>query len=108
MALKVRKKTLAPDVPSLFGDAALSPTSKTAAGTPASEYVERNRERIRRWSSKGVLFGSSSWKYPGWKGQVYTRAYPSQKAFERECLAEYSELFPTVSADFALYDFPVA
>ena len=106
MAAKVRKKASSTDTPSLFGDAAPAPNPKTAGGAPASEYVERNRDRIRRWSSKGVLFGSSSWKYPGWKGQVYNRAYPSQKVFERECLSEYSELFPTVSADFALYDFP--
>jgi len=37
---------------------------------------------------------------------VYTRNYPSKKAFNQECLAEYSTLFPTVCADFALYDFP--
>ena len=106
MALNVRKKKPPTGTPSLFGDAAPAPPSKAAPLAPASEFVERNRERIRRWSSKGVLFGSSSWKYPGWKGQVYNRAYPSQKVFERECLSEYSELFPTVSADFALYDFP--
>jgi uncharacterized protein YecE (DUF72 family) len=39
---------------------------------------------------------------------VYNRMYPSKKAFDQECLAEYSELFPTVCADFALYDFPDA
>ena len=31
---------------------------------------------------------------------------PSHKEFERECLREYAELFPTVCADFALYNFP--
>jgi uncharacterized protein YecE (DUF72 family) len=102
MALRVTRKTPARGTPSLFGDA---PPPRTET-SPTSAYAERNRDRIRRWSSKGILFGSSSWKYPGWKGQVYNRSYPSQKAFERECLAEYSELFPTVSADFALYDFP--
>jgi uncharacterized protein YecE (DUF72 family) len=106
MALNVRKRTPAPDSPSLFGDPVPPRATRAAPASPASEYVERNRERIRRWSSRGVLFGSSSWKYPGWKGQVYNRAYPSQKVFERECLSEYSGLFPTVSADFALYDFP--
>ncbi len=73
-----------------------------------SEYVEKNRERIRRWASRGIYFGTSSWKYPGWKGMIYNRRYPSMKAFNQECLAEYSELFPTVCADFALYDFPDA
>lgn len=73
---------------------------------PSSPFVERNKERIRRWASRGVLFGTSSWKYPGWRGQVYNRSYPSKKSFSRECLTEYSLLFPTVCADFALYDFP--
>ena len=37
---------------------------------------------------------------------VYNRRYPSKKVFDQECLAEYADLFPTVCADFALYDFP--
>ncbi len=37
---------------------------------------------------------------------VYTRPYPNAQTFQRECLAEYSHLFSTVCADFALYDFP--
>lgn len=80
----------------------------TTAGVAASasDYASRNRPRIRRWASKGVYFGTSSWKYPGWQGQVYTKRYPSKKAFQQHALAEYSELFPTVCADFALYDFP--
>jgi len=75
---------------------------------PRSEYAEKNGERLRRWASRGIFFGTSSWKYPGWSGMVYTRKYPSAKAFNAECLAEYSTLFPTVCADFALYDFPDA
>jgi len=78
------------------------------AGATLSAYVEKNGERLRRWAGRGIYFGSSSWKYPGWKGQVYTRSYSSKKAFDRECLAEYAQLFPTVCADFALYDFPSA
>jgi uncharacterized protein YecE (DUF72 family) len=93
---KVKSETL-----SLFGD---DPPHPVAA--PPSAYVERNRERIRRWASRGILFGSSSWKYPGWKGMIYNRSYPTAKVFQEECLAEYAELFPTVCADFALYDFP--
>jgi uncharacterized protein YecE (DUF72 family) len=71
-----------------------------------AEYAEKNRGRLRAWSRRGILLGTSSWKYSGWKGQVYTRPYPSQRVFEKECLAEYATLFPTVCADFALYDFP--
>lgn len=83
----------------LFGDEHTEPQ-------PVSDYVLKNQDRIRRWASKGVLFGSSSWKYPGWKGMVYNRKYSTKKAFNEECLSEYSTLFPTVTADFALYDFP--
>ncbi len=95
----------------LFPDAGLpEPPQQTGphdqTGPPASNYTLKNGERLRRWASRGVSFGTSSWKYPGWKGMVYCRHYPSQKAFERDCLAEYSTLFPTVCADFALYDFP--
>jgi uncharacterized protein YecE (DUF72 family) len=74
--------------------------------TPQSAYAQKNAERLHRWASRGIYFGTSSWKYPGWKGMVYTRRYPNQRTFEQECLAEYSALFPTVCADFALYDFP--
>ena len=92
------KRKNAPGTLPLFNDAPVPPTP----------YAQRNRERLRRWASAGIYFGTSSWKYPGWKGMVYNRSYPSKKAFDRECIAEYSELFPTVCADFALYDFPDA
>ena len=85
----------------LFGDDQM-PSSKAAS----SEYVSRNKVRIHRWASRGVRFGGSSWKYPGWSGMVYNRKYKSKKDFNDNCLAEYSELFSTVCADFALYDFP--
>ena len=83
-------------------------TPEPHASAQPSEYLLRNGDRIHRWASKGVFFGTSSWKYPGWKGQVYNRTYPSNKVFEQECLSEYAGLFPTVCADFALYDFPRA
>lgn len=92
------KKKNAPGTLPLFDD----------TPAPPAPYAERNGERLRRWASKGIYFGTSSWKYPGWKGMVYNRRYPSKKAFDRECIAEYSGLFPTVCADFALYDFPDA
>jgi uncharacterized protein YecE (DUF72 family) len=80
--------------------------SKPGLADKASEYVQRNTTRLKRWASKGIYFGSSSWKYPGWNGVIYTRTYPSKKVFDQECLSEYSRVFPTVCADFALYDFP--
>ena len=79
---------------------------ETSSTTPVSEYVARNHGRLRRWASKGIHFGGSSWKYPGWKGTIYNKSYKTKRAFDEQCLAEYSELFSTVCADFALYDFP--
>jgi len=78
------------------------------AEPPLSSYARSNAARLRRWAERGILLGTSSWKYPGWQGIVYNRPYPSQRAFEQTCLAEYATLFPTVCADFALYDFPSA
>lgn len=73
---------------------------------PPSDYVLYNRDRLKRWASKGIHFGGSSWKYTGWQGTVYNRKYKTRKEFNERSLAEYSELFSTVCADFALYDFP--
>jgi len=59
-----------------------------------------------------VFIGTSSWKYEGWFGQLYTparyeyRGKVAKTRFERDCLAEYAEVFKTVSVDAAYYDFP--
>jgi uncharacterized protein YecE (DUF72 family) len=61
---------------------------------------------------QGVYIGTSSWKYPGWFGMLYDRAryeYRGRFAmtrFNRECLAEYAEVFKTVCVDAAYYNFP--
>ena len=70
------------------------------------ELLARLQPRLRAWAADGIYFGTSSWKYPGWQGQIYNKAYKSQRAFEQTCIAEYAETFPTVCGDFALYDFP--
>lgn len=70
--------------------------------------------RLRRLAEEGVYFGTSSWKYPGWLGTIYTpslyetRGKLSQKKFEAECLREYGAVFPTVGGDFSFYQFPTA
>jgi uncharacterized protein YecE (DUF72 family) len=67
---------------------------------------------LQRLAARGVYFGTSSWKYEGWLGQIYTRERYftrgrfSQKKFEAECLAEYAETFPAVCGDFSFYQFP--
>jgi len=61
-----------------------------------------------------LFLGTSSWKYEGWLGQIYTperyftRGRFSAKRFEQECLNEYAETFPIVCGDFAFYQFPTA
>ena len=61
---------------------------------------------------ENIWIGTSSWKYDGWLGQIYTRdrylsrGKFSQKRFEAECLGEYAETFPIVCGDFSFYQFP--
>ncbi|MBH0204090.1 MAG: DUF72 domain-containing protein [Nitrospira sp.] len=56
-----------------------------------------------------VRFGTSTWTYEGWKGQVYLKNYP-KGTFTKHCLAEYwqflyngSPLFRTVGNDSTFY-----
>ncbi len=75
-----------------------------------------NRERVRAAvaavAGQRVYIGTSSWKYEGWLDQLYTparyeyRGRVAKTRFERECLAEYAEVFKTVCVDAAYYDFP--
>ncbi len=68
--------------------------------------------RLKSLAARGVYFGTSSWKYEGWLGSIYTperyntRGKFSRKKFESECLAEYAETFPIVCGDFSFYQFP--
>jgi uncharacterized protein YecE (DUF72 family) len=68
--------------------------------------------RLRALAAENIRIGTSSWKYPGWIGQIYsedryrTRGRFSQKRFEAECVAEYAETFPVVCGDFSFYQFP--
>ena len=63
-------------------------------------------------AGKGVFLGTSSWKYPGWRGMLYDdaryvwRGRFSAARFEKLCLAEYAEVFKTVCVDAAYYKFP--
>ena len=68
--------------------------------------------RLRSLAAENIWIGTSSWKYEGWLGQIYspdrylTRGRFSRKRFEAECLAEYAETFPVVCGDFSFYQFP--
>ena len=61
-----------------------------------------------------VRFGTSSWAYEGWKGQVYQQPYPKSR-FAKACLKEYAAyehdgrpLFRTVGVDHSFYRPPTA
>ncbi len=90
-----------------------SPASDHSAGALPPQAA-RLGPKLRALAERGVFFGTSSWKYEGWLGSIYspgryqTRGKLSKKKFEAECLAEYAETFPTVCGDFAFYQFPSA
>src|SRR6266403_4587681 len=75
-----------------------------------------NRHRMKAaaesLAKQGVFIGTSSWKYPGWRGQLYDddryvwRGKFANIRVERLCLLEYSEVFKTVCVDAAYYKFP--
>src|SRR3954462_9919417 len=73
---------------------------------------ERLKKVIADLGSKGVFIGTSSWKYPGWLGQLYTedryiwRGKFAESRFNSNSLAEYAEVFKTVCVDAAYYKFP--
>lgn len=79
---------------------------------PAPPRASRLGPKLRALAERGVFFGTSSWKYEGWLGSIYTheryltRGKFSRKKFEEECLAEYAATFPVVCGDFAFYQFP--
>jgi uncharacterized protein YecE (DUF72 family) len=70
--------------------------------------------RLAALARQGVFIGTSSWKYPGWCGMLYDAARYEWRGkfavsrFERNCLAEYAEVFRTVCVDAAYYAFPKA
>src|ERR1700743_2652665 len=70
------------------------------------------KARVTRLAGDGVLIGTSSWKYPGWRGMLYDEARYvwrgkfAESRFEKNCLAEYGEVFKTVGVDAAYYTFP--
>jgi uncharacterized protein YecE (DUF72 family) len=68
--------------------------------------------KIKGLSEKNVFIGTSSWRYEGWLGQVYTperyytRGRFSKTKFHEECIQECAETFPVVGGDFSFYSIP--
>ena len=79
---------------------------------PSDFDRERLRDRLAALARENVFLGTSSWKYEGWIGQIYSRnrylarGKFSQKRFQAECLSEYASTFPIVCGDFSFYQFP--
>ena len=73
---------------------------------------EEMKKAAAELATQGVFIGTSSWKYEGWFGQLYTparyeyRGKAAKTRFERDCLAEYAKVFKTVCVDAAYYTFP--
>jgi uncharacterized protein YecE (DUF72 family) len=70
------------------------------------------RARISALAERGIFLGTSSWKYDGWVGQIYTaeryeyRGRFAMSRFEENCLREYAETFRTVCFDGSFYALP--
>src|ERR1700677_607368 len=73
---------------------------------------EELKRRVEQLASENVFIGTSSWKYPGWRGMIYDesryiyRGKFAMSRFEKNCLTEYAEVFKTVCVDAAYYTFP--
>jgi uncharacterized protein YecE (DUF72 family) len=84
--------------------------------SPKAEREGFDRDGLKAMISalagKGIYVGTSSWKYPGWRGMLYQedryiyRGKFSETRFDRLCLGEYAEVFKTVCVDAAYYKFP--
>ena len=75
------------------------------------------REYVAELASKGVYVGTSSWKYEGWLGLIYSpekylRYFKEgppkllKGRFQKTCLSEYAQTFKTVCLDAGFYQFP--
>ena len=77
----------------------------SADATVDEELPGRARDlELSRHVPENVLFGTSSWTFPGWAGLVY-RGRPSERTLVERGLAEYADypLFRTVGIDSAYY-----
>src|SRR5262245_10014793 len=76
---------------------------------PSAFDRRRLASKLLALAQHGIYFGTSSWRYPGWLGSVYTperyqyRGKFSKKRFEETSLSEYAETFPLVGCDFSFY-----
>jgi len=73
---------------------------------------EQIARQVSNLASRNIFIGTSSWKYEGWLGQLYSperyayRGKVAKSRFEAGCLEEYAETFKTVCVDAGFYRFP--
>ena len=73
---------------------------------------EQITQRVSELADRNIYIGTSSWKYEGWMGQLYSpdrysyRGKVAKSRFEAGCLKEYAEVFKTVCVDAGFYRFP--
>jgi uncharacterized protein YecE (DUF72 family) len=81
--------------------------------------LDQFRQRVADLAAQGIYVGTSSWKYEGWLGLLYSperymRYFKEgppkilKGRFEKTCLAEYAQTFKTVCLDAGFYQFPSA
>jgi uncharacterized protein YecE (DUF72 family) len=74
--------------------------------------IEQLRADLTELAARGIYVGTSSWKYPGWIGQLYDesrylwRGKLSESRFNKTCLEEYAAVFKAVCVDAGYYRFP--
>src|SRR5689334_897704 len=100
------------DQPDLFGST-LSSSPGVSTG-PLWPIREKVKTQLATLAKRGVFLGTSSWKYEGWQGQLYSpdrylnkKGKPSKDQFEDNCLVEYAEVFKAVGVDSTFYRFPL-
>ncbi|MEI6397113.1 MAG: DUF72 domain-containing protein, partial [Candidatus Taylorbacteria bacterium] len=58
-------------------------------------------DKLKELAVRNIYIGTSSWKYEGWLGLLYTperysyRGKVAKSRFEAGCLEEYTEVFKT-------------
>lgn len=74
--------------------------------------VSELKQALAALAERNVFLGTSSWKYPGWTGQLYDeqrylyRGKFAETRFQRDCLEEYAQVFRSVCVDAGYYQFP--
>lgn len=89
-----------------------APNNCQIAKQPMPLNLPHLQSTLQDLAQKQVFIGTSSWKYSGWCGMLYdqnkyiTRGKFAETRFERDCLAEYAEVFKSVCVDAGYYRFP--